>query len=702
MPIAQRPMPTSAQPPVLTVVEALAQAHASWNAGQHAHADQLCRRVLAAKPGHPVALHMLGLMAHGRGDLDQAIDFLWQACSAADAPAVYFCNLAEMYRQKGMLAEAETLARRAVAMDETAEAGWNNLGIVLQEAGKFGESLVCLKRVVALRPTWPDAHNNLANTYRRQGDLMRAESHYLRALELNPEYAVARSNLTFLLCSQGKYDEAAVEARRAIKLAPRLVDAYLNLADVEMSRQRYSDALTVLDTLGSFAPEHPLALIARAKLLRQMENLDEALDAARRAATLLPHSADAHYALGQVLRSLGHSEQAIACFEAAARMPGAVAEDALVGCATALMEAGRKDEALAAFDRALAAFPGSVAVLSRRAELRVFRDAGDPDIAALEACVAQGEQRPLGDRISAHFALGKAYLDTRDAASAFRHFEAGNRRKRTTFSYDGAGTSAWVKRIAQAVTPERYASLRGQGDPSELPVFIIGMPRSGTTLIEQILGAHPAVQGAGELSDLRLVIGRIGAYPDRIDTLTGDDARRLGRDYLARVGRLADGHARLVDKMPGNFLYAGLIPLMLPNARIVHARRDPVDTCLSCYTKLFSGEQRFSYDLAELGRFYRDYENLMAHWRTVLPADRYIEVDYEAVVDDLEGQARRLVEFAGLPWDDACLRFHEQRGVVRTASHNQVRQPIYTSSKGRWRAHAAYLGPLLQALGVRP
>ncbi|HTK00260.1 MAG TPA: sulfotransferase [Bordetella sp.] len=694
-------MPTSAQPSVLTVVEALAQAHASWNAGHHAQADQLCRRVLAAKPGHPAALHLLGLMAHTRGDLDHAIDCLRQACAASDAPAAYSCNLAEMYRQKGMLAEAEAAARRAVALDDTAEGGWNNLGIVLQEAGKFDESLACLERVVALRPTWADAHNNLANTYRRQGDLVRAEVHYLRALELNPEYAVARSNLTFLLSSQGKYDEAAVEARRAIKLAPRLVDAYLNLADVEMSRSRYGDALAALDALQAFAPDHPAAWNARAKLLRQMERLDEALESARRAASLIPHSADVHYTLGQVLQSLGHSEQAIACFDAAVRMPGAVAEDALVGCATALMEAGRKDEALAAFDRALAAFPGSVTALSRRAELRVFRDAGDPDIAVLEACVAQGGRRPLGDLISAHFALGKAYLDVRDAPRAFQHFDAGNRRRRGMFIHDSAATSAWLKRIADVFTAERSASARGQGAPSDLPVFVIGMPRSGTTLIEQILGAHPGAQAAGELSALRLAIERIGPYPDRIGMLAADDPRRMGQDYLSRVEPLARGHARLIDKMPGNFLYAGLIPLMLPGARIVHARRDPVDTCLSCYTKLFAGEQRFAYDLAELGRFYRDYENLMAHWRTVLPADRYIEVDYEDVVDDLEGQARRLVEFAGLPWDDACLRFHEQRGVVRTASHNQVRQPIYTSSKGRWRAYAAYLGPLLEALDMR-
>ena len=237
-------------------------------------------------------------------------------------------------------------------------------------------------------------------------------------------------------------------------------------------------------------------------------------------------------------------------------------------------------------------------------------------------------------------------------------------------------------------------------DPSELPVFVIGMPRSGTTLVEQILASHSQVHGAGELSTLRLLVEGGGAYPDACASASGDDLARLGQAYMARVAPLAQGKQRLVDKMPANFLYAGLIPLVLPGARIIHCRRDPVDTCLSCYTKLFSGEQRFTYDQTELGEFYRGYAKLMAHWRLVLPPERFIEVDYEAVVDDLEGEAKRLVSFLGLPWEDACLRFHDSRRVVRTASVNQVRQPIYTTSKGRWQKYADHLGPLLAALGM--
>lgn len=691
------PIPSSQE--TLSIPEALGRAHAHWNAGQADQAEQLCQRVLAAWPGQADALHLLGLMAHAYGNLDLAISHLRQACMAPRAPAAYSSNLAEMYRQKGLLAEGEEAARRAVAMDPALVSGWNNLGIVLQEAGKFNESLDCLERVIALQPGWAEAHNNLANTARRLGRMDRAEQYYRQALALNPSYAEAHSNLAFLLSSQGRYDEAAAVAQRAIELRPRLVDAYLNLAEVELSRHRHDAALRALDMLGAFAPRHPAALVARAKVFNQIERLDEALGFARQAVTLAPQSAEAHNTLATVLQALAQTDEALDHFEQAAQLPGVLAEEALVGRATLLMEAGRNDEALAAFERALEVFPGSLPALTGRADAHTFT-AGDPDIAALEACLAEGERRSLQDRISAHFALGKAYLDIKDPARAFDRFDVGNRMKRASFTYDSVAAGQWMKRIAEAFTPELFARLRGKGEPSELPVFILGMPRSGTTLIEQIASSHPQVTGAGELSALRLVVEGSGLFPDRLPGMTGEDAARLGRDYLSRIAPLARGRARVVDKMPANFLYAGLIPLILPGARIIHSRRDPVDTCLSCYTKLFSGEQQFTYDQTELGEFYRYYERLMAHWRAVLPAQRFIEVDYEAVVDDLEGEARRLIDFLGLPWDDACVRFHENDRVVRTASVNQVRQPIYKTSKGRWQAYADRLGPLLAALGV--
>jgi tetratricopeptide (TPR) repeat protein len=682
-----------------TLPEALSRAHAHWTAGQASQAEQLCQRVLAAVPGQPDALHLLGLMAHAHGKLDLAIIHLQAACNTRQAPAAYWANLTEMCRQKGMLAQAEAAGRQAVARDATLVAGWNNLGIALQEAGKFAESRDCLERVVELQPASPEACNNLANTYRRLGHFDLAETWYRRALTLNPHYAQAHSNLAFLLSTQGRSDEAAAEARLAIDLDPRLIDAYLNLAEIEMSRHRGDASLRALDMLQAFAPRHHAGLIARAKALRQLERLDAALRCAREAVALAPQSADAHHTLAVVLQSFGLTDAALDAYEQAVALPGTVHEDALLGRAALLLEAGRKDEALAGFDAALAAFPDSVRVLASRADTRTFTR-HDPDIATLEAFVGEGDARSLSDRISARFALGKAYIDIGDGPRAFAHLDEGNRLKRAAFAYDGAATSAWMARIAQTFTAQRYADFAGSGAVSELPVFVLGMPRSGTTLIEQILASHPQVTGAGELSALRLCLEAAGSYPSSIAAMTRDDLARIGADYLARVTPLAEGRARLVDKMPANFLYAGLIPLILSGARIVHARRNPVDTCLSCYIKLFGGEQRFAFNQTELGEFYRHYDTLMAHLRTVLPPERFIEVDYEAVVDDVEREARRLIDFVGLPWDEACLAFHRTRRVVRTASVNQVRQPIYTTSKGRWRRYAPHLKPLLAALGI--
>ncbi|MFC7289954.1 sulfotransferase [Herminiimonas glaciei] len=683
----------------LTVPEALQRAYAYWNAGKAVQAEELCRHVLLAWPYQSDAMHLLGLIAHAYGRLDMAVSHIRQACQAANAPAIYFSNLAEMCRQKGLLVEAEQAAQRAVRMAPQLVDAWNNLGIILQESGKLEASLDCLQRVLVLQPNDARGHNNLANTWRRMSRLEQAEQHYKKALELDPNYAEAHSNLAFLLNTHGKFDEAAAAARHAIDLNPKLVDAYLNLADVEVARLRYADALHSLDMLYSFAPQHIAGLTARAQILKKMERNEEALAWANRAVLSAPDHANAHHTLGQVLQALGRHDEALHAFDQAVLLPGNVAEEALLARAALFMESGRSEDAIIAFDQVLQQFPASIRALTARNDTKVYQ-ADDPDINMLEAALVQAGSLPLLDRTAAHFALGKAYLDTGNSARAFHHLHAANGLKRATFTYDSVATRQWMERIATTFTTDLKNLDDVGGAPSDLPVFIVGMPRSGTTLVEQILASHPQVHGAGELSALRLAIEAAGAFPPDLATMPADRLRAIGQDYLRRVAPFAHGKDRLVDKMPANFLYAGLIPMILSGARIIHCRRDPVDTCLSCYSKHFVGEQLFTYDLTELGEFHRAYQILMSQLRQVLPADRFIEVDYEAVVDNLEAEAQRLVAFIGLPWDEACLQFHKTRRVVRTASVNQVRQPIYKTSKGRWQKHAAYLGPLLAALGI--
>ncbi len=685
----------------MTVPHALELANAHWNAGQAQQAEQLCLRVLNAQPRQPDALNLLGLMMHAYGKLDLAIDYMQKACQAVDAQAVCQSNLAELYRQKGLLREAEQAARKAVEQDPQLLAAWSNLGIILQESGKFSASLDCLKFVASMQPSNAEVYNNLANTYMRQGDLRRSEENYQRALALRPDYAEVHSNLAFLLNDLGRFDEAMASARRAIEINPQLADAYFNLAQIELTRMRYADAYQWIRSLLSFSPQHVGGLTALAHLMIIDERYQEAVDNARKALALAPDNANAHKTLGKALQALGHYEEAEQAYDRAAALPGTVAEEALIARAAMFMEVGDKEAATAGFEQALQRFPRSARIIAARCDTKSYC-VGDPDVEILEAALTREPKPPLHEQMMLHFSLGKVSLDIGDSKRAFFHLNRGNAIKRASFNYDAGHVSAWVRSIAEVFTSELMDHFSGSGVASERPVFIVGMPRSGTTLVEQILASHPSVYGAGELRTLSQAVAHGGRFPDDLALWSKADLARIGEDYLERLNRLAPDALRVIDKQPGNFLYAGLIPLLLPGARIIHCRRDPVDTCLSCYSKNFSSAQLFSYQLDELGRFHLDYQELMAKLTLVIPAGNFIEVDYETVVDDLEGQARRLIDFLGLPWDDACLTFHQAQRVVKTASVAHVRQPIYQTSKGRWRKHAEELAPLLDALKIAP
>ena len=286
---------------------------------------------------------------------------------------------------------------------------------------------------------------------------------------------------------------------------------------------------------------------------------------------------------------------------------------------------------------------------------------------------------------------------------AFERYLAGNALKRREIGYDEAATLAMLQDIRNLFTPERVSALQGFGQRSDVPIFVLGMPRSGTTLVEQILASHPQVFGAGELELLPRLLARrgdrSGVEVDTVD-LSAAMVCRVGAKYLADLRQLAPGAKRITDKMPANFALVGFIHLALPDARIIHVRRSPIDTCVSCFSTLFTVGHPYTYDLAELGRYHRAYQEMMEHWQRVLPAGVILDVQYEDVVADLDAQARRMLAHCGLPWDDACLAFYETERAVCTASAAQVRRPVYATSVGRWRAYQSSLQPLLQALDI--
>lgn len=699
----------------MTLRDSLLELQRLLAAGDPASAAALCQRILVTWPGQAEALHALGLIAQDQGDAQRALDWVRQACAAEGARPVFFSNLAEMSRRAGLLQDAERAARHAVKLDPRYPGAWNNLGIVLQELGNYVESKACLERVLELQPDKAEGHNNYANTCRRMNLFTLAERHWLRALELRENYAETHSNLSTLYSDQGFYDRAAYHARRAIALAPNFPDAYINMAMVETARDDHAAALAALDRLLVFAPTHSTGLAAKALALEQLDRLEEALVNADQATLHGPTNGEAFQALGQLSQAAGKAEAARAAFERALALPGPAAQKAAGSLGVLLMEVGQSQAAASVFDQALARYPRSAVLYYNRSDLKRFTSRDDPDIGQMQALL-KGTDQSANDRMYLHFALGNAFIQIGDASQAFLHLNEGNRLKRSTFSYDADTTSRWIASIARTLDGPAVGRLRqarlNVGGPAAgaAPfgsVFVIGMPRSGTTLVEQILASHPEIHGAGELTVASRLIRRLGDYPTVIPDMRGEQLRDIHATYAREVqDRIRDGvppsQRFVVDKMPANFLFAGVLHAVFPDALIVHCRRDPADTCLSCYSKLFTKEQHFTYDQAELGQFYVAYQQLMAHWRAVLPVSHFLEVDYEDVVADLETQARRLISFLGLEWSASCLNFHKTPRSVRTASVNQVRRPIYKGSVARWRRFEGQLGPLLAALHAAP
>jgi len=454
-------------------------------------------------------------------------------------------------------------------------------------------------------------------------------------------------------------------------------------------------------------PRHFPTLSNLGSVLLFSERLEEAAQVLRKALNQNPSSAVAHTLLARTLHLLDHHAEALERIRRAITLD-AVLPDAHATLAQMLGDLGRYDDARDALTRAITLAPNEPRFYYYWGQIARWT-ADDPRLAALETLARKAASLPIGQQAELHFTLARAYADCGNEQESFRYQTEGGRLLRRILPYDEASTLQEMERLCCTVDTAWLARQHGAGDTSPLPVFIIGMPRSGTSLVEQILAGHPQVGALGERLDFPDAIARVCGTPTMPASFSryaarwsGTELHRVGTLYLKTVRRVSLCHAeRVTDKLPANFQFAGLIHAALPNARIIHVRRDPIDTCLSLFSMLFSGHaQPYSYDLGELGRYYRIYEKVMAHWRLVLPPDVILEVQYEDVVDDLELQARRMVAHCGLVWDKACLEFHKVERPVRTLSHAQVRQPIYRTSVGRPRPPQELLRPLLQALAI--
>jgi tetratricopeptide (TPR) repeat protein len=658
---------------------------------------------LAAAPAHVDALVHFGVLRLGQGRPAEAETLLRRAAKVADTAEVHG-NLAAVLQALGRYEEAVSGYQRALALRPDLVDARFGLATCLQALGRHEATIACYEAILAAEPAHPEANFGLGALFSKLNRADEAITHYRAALAADADFAEANYALGGLLTRRGGFEEAMACFRQALDVDPGYIDARLALGRTLLRLERNDESIAAFRAAAEADPDRAAAHYGVATILSRQHRDVEAIQHFEKALVCEPEHVNAMVGLAGALITMNrHAEAITLCRKAAAMQPNFARARSVLGLA--LAQLGEMEEAVTESRRAVALASDQPQFCYFLANLAKVRR-GDQVVDALEAMLPRAASFSPRQKCWLHFALAKSYDDIGERDRGFAQLLEGNAIKRRQIEYQEARDLSAMDRIREVFTAELIASRRDLGDKSTIPVFIVGMPRSGTTLVEQVLASHPEVFGAGERPELPQAVERLAArigtlpFPESTWTLTGGELRQIGVAYVAALRPHAPDARRITDKMLANFHFAGLIHLILPNARIIHVIRDPVDTCLSCFSKVFEGEQRFTYDLAELGRFHGAYQRLMAHWRAVLPAHVLLEVHYERLVENFDAEARRIVAHCGLPWDDACLEFHKTSRPVHTASVTQVRQPLYSSSVGRWRPDAALLRPLLEALGT--
>ena len=698
--------------------------------GNLPEAAALYRRTLALAPGHFGALCGIGMIKGQQGQLDDGLSELREAARAAHGSADAHAgigmilaafdrreeaieryhaalainpyhagahyNLANVLLARGDAETAVTHYTKAVAIEPNNAAAHHHLGLALQKLGKWKQALQHHEAAARIKPALAEAHAGLGNSHRVLGHLAQATAHYRKALSARPDYAEVHNDLAGVLYKLGQHDAAINHYGQSIAIKPDYVEAHYNLGNVLHHLGHHNDAVLnyeqALRLRPGFAEAHN-------NLANALQKLGRHLDAVKHyeaAIALQPGYAEAHHNFGNALLALDRRLGAIAEFEKALAINPAnpaVHNDV----AAAHLVTGNIQAAHDAYQRAVNVAPRNASIHLNLASLKPFTE-NDPRLPALLKLADDIATLGENDQIALHFALGKAYADLSMNERAFGHLLQGNRLKRGQIAYDEKATLVAFQQLRDAFTPQLMQEKNGLGDPSSAPVFIVGLPRSGASLLQRILVNHSRVFGAGEVdafakaaqASLAAIPGDARKFAGLASTVSADELRRIARGYFERVAAVAPMADRIVDTTPANFAHVGLIHLAWPNARIIHARRDPIDTCLSCFARLFVDDQPYTYDLAELGRYYSGYAGLMRHWQQILPADVMLEMRYEDVVDDIEAQARRLIAHCGLEWEEQCIAFHKSERPVRAADDGD--------SVGRWLPAKDQLAPLLEAL----
>jgi tetratricopeptide (TPR) repeat protein len=712
-------------------------------------AEPFYHEVLQKEPEHAQALEGLGVLVFQLGRAAEAAELFARAAKLRPGTALLHANLGEALRVLGRLDEATAQLQKAHRLDPTLFQTWNSLGLLAHTRGQYAEAERALREALRLRPHFAAGYVNLGNTFEARQRLDEAIEAFRMALKLEPNNFIALTNLGLVLGELGKpsvLEEAEALCRRAVSLAPQLPHVHNNLGNVLRHQGRLDEAMVCYKNALNRDPRQAEARSNIGQVLRERGNYPEADRVLKGAIELKPGSAQPHAAYAGLLADRGQHEEAARHFTKAVECDQGFAQ-AHHGLAVALMEQGKLDEAEPYFREALRLNPTlaiSWAALARlqaergdmelscqsarsalainpeltealwRLAINLKGNVLDSDFQAMQALL-QAKYLPPANRAMLFFALA-AVCDGRVLYSeAAAYLEQANMlqaavKKAHGSTYDTQAHSRTIQRLSATFTAEYLALRRGWGDPDARPVFVVGLPRSGTTLTEQILASHPQVCGVGELNDLHRVFATLPELVGQpaldafqaLAVLKPGSAKAAARAYLSAIDAAAPTSAlRVVDKMPDNFRLLGFIAVVFPCARVIVCTRDLRDIAISCWQTGFE-RNTWTNSWEHIAQRFADYQRMMEHWRLVKPLD-WLEVSYEHLVHNLEADARRLIDFVGLEWNPACLEFHTTRRVVRTASLVQVRKPIYSHSVGRWRNYQASLQPLLEAcarLGV--
>lgn len=629
-------------------------------------AEKISRAALTDYPGEMNFLALLGAALVRQGRAGEGEPYLRQAVEANPDYAKGHEQYAEALLALDRPEEAVEALRRALELNPAFD------GAHL----KLGRTLLCLGREEEAKKAYEDFirqsphRQRLAEAaeFHRNGELREAEAVYRQILRDDPGNVSAMRLLALVAMKLEQYRDAAVLLKQVVKLAPDFQSARLDLGHAQTELHEFDDAIRTMQQAVRLDPLNYAPRVGLATALARSTRAEEAVECYRQAIELNPEVATTWLGLGNVSRTLG-----------------------------------RYDEAVAAYRKGIELRPGFAELYWSLSNLKTFHF----DPAEVEAMRAEVEKPDIGDAAIVHlsFALGKAAEDEGDYAQAFGWYERGNHLRRKQESYDPVQTEVIGERIRAMFSRDFIARHSGGGYRDARPIFIVGLPRSGSTLLEQILASHPSVEATHELPEGGRLIKFIDRqrsgrelYPEACAAFPAEAFFELGKRYDVETRRYRSGCRHFIDKMPNNFANLGLLALCLPEARFINARRHPMDTCLSCYKQLFARGQSFTYDLEELVDYYLEYQRMMDHWHDVLPG-RILDMQYENVVADLENQVAQLLDHCGLPWDDACLDFHNTKRAIRTASSEQVRRPIYTDAVGYWERFGNALNPLREMLG---